>query len=221
MKEKFDAARERFMRAWTRFVPGFRRAWESYGYYISLALLLVMFGTVAYIYRTGKPDAVTVNAAPVPTREAQAVMAYHTPVISPTPEPDDGFMAPLSGEIIGEYSPDDLIWNSTLEQWRAHPGIDIAAAGGTAVMACGDGVITDAYEDALYGYVVEISHEGDIISRYCALATLELAEIGGSVKKGDIIGSVGDVPMIEADIGTHLHFEMLAGGAYIEPVFVE
>jgi murein DD-endopeptidase MepM/ murein hydrolase activator NlpD len=219
MYEKFTLAKEKALRAWARFVPGFRRAWESYGYYISLALLLVMFGTVAYIYRTGKNETVAVNAAAMPTHEAQAAMAYHTPAVSPSPEPEEGFILPVTGEIIGAYSADELVWNETLEQWRTHPGIDIAAAEGTAVVACDSGVITDAYEDALYGYVVEISHDNEIISRYCALANLEFAEIGRSVKKGEIIGSVGAMPIIEAETGPHIHFEMLENGAYIEPVF--
>lgn len=218
IKKLFNSGVEKIGGALHKSIPVFRRVWSGYGYYISLAALLVMFGTVAYMYRSGNGSARTAAAAR-PSYNAQPAMArvVSSPAPTPSPEPENAFITPLSGDVIGEYSADKLAWNAALGQWRIHPGIDIKAEAGTAVMACADGVVTDAYEDGLYGNIIEITHENGVITRYCALATLEMVEIGDRVRKGDFIGSVGESPLIESDMEAHLHFEMLENGAYTAP----
>lgn len=216
IKKLFNSGVEKIGGTLHKSIPVFRRVWSGYGYYISLAALLVMFGAVAYMYRSG--SARTANAVHS-SYNAQPAMARvaSSPAPTPSPEPENAFIMPLSGDVIGEYSADKLAWNAALGQWRIHPGIDIKAAAGTAVMACADGVVTDAYEDSLYGNIIEITHENGIITRYCTLATLEMVEIGNRVRKGEFIGSVGEAPLIESDMEAHLHFEMLENGAYIAP----
>lgn len=203
-----------------RAFPAAKRVWSGYGYYISLALLVALFGLAAYLYKSGTPQAVeTQPAAAEATLAAAPVMAEATAEPTATPVPEPSFMMPVVGEITKGYAPDTLTWNETLGQWRTHPGIDIAAASGAAVMASEAGVVLDAYEDDVYGYVIELGHAKGYVTRYCSLATLELVEIGESVVKGQVIGSVGTTARMEAADGPHLHFEMEYDGEKIMPVF--
>ena len=118
-----------------------------------------------------------------------------------------------------EFSANELIWNETLGQWIVHNGIDISTNAGAVVCASEDGVITAAYEDDLFGNTIEITHDSSWISRYCSLETLQLAEIGKTVYKGDVISSAGTSAICESSQGAHVHFELLKNGEYVAPFF--
>jgi murein DD-endopeptidase MepM/ murein hydrolase activator NlpD len=200
--------------------PVAKRVWSGYGYYISLALLVTLFGVAAYLYKNGTPQ--TVEDQPVvaeSTLSALPAMAEATVEPTATPVPDPVFMMPVVGEITKDYAPDTLTWNETLGQWRTHPGIDVAAVSGAAVMASEAGVVLDAYEDDVYGYVIELGHAKGYVTRYCSLSTLELVKIGDTVTKGQVISSVGATALMEAADGPHLHFEMEYDGERILPAF--
>lgn len=206
-----------------RTFPAVKRVWSGYGYYISLALLVALFGIAAYFYKNGTPQEIDTQnvVAAEPTTEALTVMAEATIAPTATPLPEPVFMMPVVGEITKEYAPDSLTWNETLGQWRTHPGIDIAAINGAAVMASEDGIVLDVYEDDEYGYVIELGHAKGYVTRYCSLSTLELVEIGDTVVKGQVISSVGITALMEASDGPHLHFEMEYDGERILPVFTK
>lgn len=201
-----------------RATPVVKRVWASYGYYISLACLLLLFGTAAYLYRTdtnGEHEFIQPEDA-----SAIAVLAQSAPTLAPTPAPtpfSPAFIAPANGEISAEYSPDELVWNETLGQWRVHSGVDIATSAGSAVYASENGVVSGLYKDDLFGNTIEITHEGGWVTRYCSLETLNLVTIGMSVEKGDIISSIGSSAVIESSYGPHLHFEIIKNGEYVMP----
>ena len=198
--------------------PAVKRAWGSYGYYISLAVLVVLFGVAAYLYKNGTGNESTPVTAEV-TPSAMQAMAQVSAEPTATPVPEPSFMKPVVGDVVREFAPDTLTWNETLGQWRTHPGVDIQAVSGAAVMASEAGVVLDAYEDEEYGYVIELGHAKGYITRYCSLATLELVKIGDKVEKGQVISSVGTTALIESAEGAHLHFEMEYDGERIQPVF--
>lgn len=184
---------------------------ERAGYYAALALLLAILGSASYAYRArrgapqDRPDSVVPRAAialrtPEPTATPQ-----------PTPEPMR-WVLPLDGETLVGYSPEEPLWSRTLGQWQTHPALDIAGSPGEAVYACADGVVLDAWSDRLWGNVVVLEHEDGYRSTYAGLNTLKLAEVGGRVKAGDVIGSVGDSAVCEAELSWHLHFELERDG---------
>ena len=85
------------------------------------------------------------------------------------------------------------------------------------VVAVADGTVTAVYEDDRYGTSIEITHPGDIVSVYSNLSTAEMVETGDVVSGGQIIGGVGSTGLFESLEPAHLHFEMLKGGAYVNP----
>ena len=122
------------------------------------------------------------------------------------------------GKIIREFSGDELIYNSSTEDFRTHNGIDIKGAEGDKVLAIMDGEVIKCEKDERYGIVLEIKHEDGLVSRYMGLQSESFIEVGKTVKKGDIIGGIGTAGAFEEEDGHHLHFEMQKGEDYVNPV---
>ncbi len=124
---------------------------------------------------------------------------------------------PCRGEIVAECSIEELVFCSTMEDWRTHNGIDISAAVGDAVKAAEAGVVSKVYEDEFLGVVVEIEHENEMMSLYGNLQNVNFIAVGTKVNKGDIIGGVGSPGSLEANMEPHLHFEVMAAGEFCDP----
>lgn len=125
--------------------------------------------------------------------------------------------APIAGEISKKYSPDDLIYSKTMNDWRTHSGIDIAANSGDIVSAAADGVVEEVYEDDNLGVVVVIGHGNGVRTLYGNLQDKNYIEVGRKVSKGDSIGAVGDSSILEGKDGAHVHFEVTKDGNYENP----
>ncbi len=98
-----------------------------------------------------------------------------------------------------------------------HRGLDIKALKGAPVKASGDGVVVEATKrlpgKESYGTTVVIDHGHGLLSRYAHLDSYKV-QIGQKVKKGDVIGAVGDTGRVT---GPHLHFEVLKHGKPVDP----
>ena len=127
---------------------------------------------------------------------------------------------PVVGSITKGYAVDIPVYSLTMNDYRAHTGIDISCEQGSAVSACEAGVIKDIYFDPLMGNTVTIEHAEGVCSSYMNLSENlpEDITIGATVNKGQLIGAVGNSAMIEIANEPHLHFEMTAAGAYIDPL---
>lgn len=126
---------------------------------------------------------------------------------------------PIEGEVFTPYSNGVLVKSETLGDWRTHNGIDIAAQQGAAVKAAAKGKVTAVRSDALWGYVVEITHSDGVVTTYCGLAKQPSAKEGDSVKLGQVIGLIGYIPA-ESLMPAHLHFECQQDGKFIDPMSV-
>ena len=101
---------------------------------------------------------------------------------------------PMSGKITNKFSGDELVFCSTMCDWRVHEGIDIAGDMGGAVYAARAGVIFDVVEDVLYGHTVIVRHSDESMLYYCGLSSTPLVSKGMEVKAGDVIGMLDIVP---------------------------
>lgn len=104
-----------------------------------------------------------------------------------------------------------------------HRGVDIAAPVGTPIHAIADGVVTDTVVSCRvgdwncggkYGNRIYVDHPGGNQSRYAHLSEV-LVTKGQSVKKGDLIGRLGNTGR---STGPHLHFEIRVVGVPKNPV---
>ena len=135
------------------------------------------------------------------------------PVESQAPE---YYNYPVAGqEILNGFSNGDPVYNMTMDDWRTHDGLDIGAEKGQNVMSIGAGTVVDSYEDIMWGNVLVIQH-GDIEVRYCGLTDKSLLAAGDTVEDGQILGTIGTIP-IEEKLGAHLHIQMKKEGVWIDP----
>ena len=129
------------------------------------------------------------------------------------------FALPMGTDISKDYSYGKLRLNKTTDDWRTHEGVDFGGSEGNNVIAIQDGKIRDVYFDPLWGNVIVVDHGFGIIAKYCGMDEKSLPQKGESVKKFQVIGKLGIVP-IEKDDGSHLHFEIILNGKNEDPLKV-
>jgi murein DD-endopeptidase MepM/ murein hydrolase activator NlpD len=99
-------------------------------------------------------------------------------------------------------------------EWAMHEGIDFLADAGSPISAAAAGVVVFAGFHPQYGYVVDIDHGNDLVTRYAHCARLFVKE-GDVVQRGRKLGEVGSTGR---STGPHLHFEVRFRGAAQNPV---
>lgn len=107
-------------------------------------------------------------------------------------------------------------FHPVLRKWKAHRGVDYAAATGTPVMATADGVITHRSAMGNYGRTVIIRHENNYETLYAHLSDYGRSQrVGQKVSQGKVIGYVGKSGNAT---GPHLHYEFRVKGIHRNPV---
>ena len=97
---------------------------------------------------------------------------------------------------------------------NGHYAIDLVTVPNAVVASVLDGTIITANWTLDTGWVIEIQHEGDIISIYKHNAKL-LKKVGDRIKAGDAIAVVGNTG--ELTTGPHLHLELWYRGTPVDP----
>ncbi len=127
------------------------------------------------------------------------------------------FIRPVEGDNITSYSMDSLIYSDTLQEWITHRGIDIKAEKTTVVKASAPGTVKYIKEDPRYGLSITIEHNDGFQTVYSSLLSTEFVKEGDKVEQGQSIGTVGNSAVFESGDGSHLHFEILKDGEYVNP----
>lgn len=100
--------------------------------------------------------------------------------------------------------------------YKNHAGLDISGAGiyGAPVVAASEGMVIFAGVMGGYGNCVMISH-GDGLATLYGHGSEIIAQIGQTVKQGDIIMKVGSTGV---STGPHVHFEIRKNGVAVDPI---
>jgi murein DD-endopeptidase MepM/ murein hydrolase activator NlpD len=101
------------------------------------------------------------------------------------------------------------IWGVT----QLHSGQDLAAPGGTAILAAAAGTVVGVRQQVAYGNAVVIDHGGRTATVYAHLGRVDVA-VGASVAAGGVIGTVGSTGFAT---GPHLHYEVRIEGEAVDP----
>lgn len=103
--------------------------------------------------------------------------------------------------------------------WKAHKGVDFAAAQGTPIRASGDGTIDFAGVQGGYGNFVIIKHWANYTTAYAHMSRFAPGiRRGSQVRQGDVIGYVGSTGW---STGAHLHYEFRVGNEARDPMSVK
>jgi len=139
------------------------------------------------------------------------------PVVSQQKATKFTIIYPVEGEILRQYSIDELIYSSTLKEWTTHSGTDIESFLGAEVKAAADGIVEKVEEDPLMGIMITIDHGNGVKTRYANLSTANMVTEGQNVKAGQIISGIGRTAGCEILDPPHLHFELLVNGKSVNP----
>ena len=107
-------------------------------------------------------------------------------------------------------------FHPVLNTWRAHKGVDYAAALGTKVKVTADGTVSFVGKQGGYGNVVIVEHQSRHTTVYGHLSRFASGlRRGQRVGQGDIIGFVG---MTGLATGPHLHYEFMVNAQHRDPL---
>ena len=110
-------------------------------------------------------------------------------------------------------------FHPVLRIWRAHRGVDFAAATGTPVRATGNGVVIERARDDTYGNTIVVRHSNGWTTRYAHMNSFASGiGMGSRVDQGTVIGYVG---MTGLATGPHLHYEMRVRGTPADPLAID
>ncbi|CAK7041645.1 MAG: hypothetical protein DELT_02851 [Desulfovibrio sp.] len=140
------------------------------------------------------------------SRSEEAVEAEEDPIASIL------HVRPTIGRISSEFGMRKLPGYKV----RQHRGIDIMAKRGTPVLASGGGVVIFSGRRGSFGNLVEVRHEGGMVTRYAHLEKMTVKR-GQQVKPGAALGTVGRTGRTT---GYNLHFEILVADEHIDPLSV-
>lgn len=157
------------------------------------------------------------------SKETAAEMPEDTEAIATTVQPildfneEDGLVWPIVGDILLNYSMDKTIYFPTLQQYKYHPAIVIAAPEGEIITAAADGrVISVAYDPQLGNTVVmDLGNQYELT--YGQLDNITVSE-GSYVVAGDIVGNVAAPTKYYSTEGSNIYFKLTKDGEPINPM---
>ncbi len=174
---------------------------------------------------TTQGEVTTQNKPPVTTTRAPVTTTAPTTtkVIGTISTPTDTkvtYKKPVEGTLAKNHDTETLVYSVTMNDYRVHTGIDIAADVGSPVYAIAAGKVTRVYSDYLMGTSIEIDHGNGLVSCYKNLSETIPDGIseGVTVSAGQLIAGVGETAIIEQSDESHLHFEVLKNGEYLNPL---
>jgi murein DD-endopeptidase MepM/ murein hydrolase activator NlpD len=97
---------------------------------------------------------------------------------------------------------------------KFHKGMDFTAPKGTPVYASGDGKIYRAQRSSTFGKVIYIDHGYGYKTIYAHLNDMVVRR-GESIKRGDLIGYVGNTGL---SVAPHLHYEVHKNDVALNPI---
>lgn len=105
-----------------------------------------------------------------------------------------GFSWPVEGMVIKGFS-------------KKNPGINIRAPKGTKVVSARDGTVVHSGVVRGFGNTILIKHNNSYLSVYSHLDKIKASD-GKSIKRGEVIGTVGNTGKETKDSPPTLHFEI-------------
>ncbi len=134
--------------------------------------------------------------------------------VSPLPQWQGVFTAPLTGELYPTSSFGERRSYSGGPVASYHAGIDLGADAGAPIYATADGTVVLAEQLQVRGNAVILDHGLGVLTGFWHLSQIDV-KVGQVVKKGDRIGLVGNTGL---STGPHLHWEMRVRSVAVDPM---
>jgi stage II sporulation protein Q len=205
----------------------FAKRWVSPAIFMAAAAIIV---TLMWIYQgadqnsptTGKVDPTEVSQAGENATQGEEIDASEIVV------GDESMMWPLANKAaMQEELPfyDEKATDAEREAavvqtgntFSPHMGVDFVDPDGKTfdVLAALSGKVTYVEKHPTNGNVIEITHEGGLVTVYQSVTEIAVEE-GDDVTQGTIIAKAGRNEL-ERDLGIHLHYETRSNGKPVNP----
>jgi murein DD-endopeptidase MepM/ murein hydrolase activator NlpD len=117
---------------------------------------------------------------------------------------------PVEGWVTSEFGVRESPFRTGVE---FHKGLDISTRFGKEIVAPADGLVIVSAHDPQDGNFIKIDHGRGLATAFAHLSRIALKQ-GMRVKKGDIIGYVGDTGR---STGPHLHYSVFVNNVPVNP----
>lgn len=124
---------------------------------------------------------------------------------------EDKLIWPIDGNVILNYSMDQTVYFSTLDQYKYNPALVISGEMGEPVLAAADGKVTSLKSDARTGNMIVMDIGNGYETVYGQLQEVRVIE-GEMVKQGDVIAYVEEPTKYYTVEGPNLYFQLLKDG---------
>jgi murein DD-endopeptidase MepM/ murein hydrolase activator NlpD len=102
---------------------------------------------------------------------------------------------------------------------KMHTGVDWAAPSGTPIYASGNGTVEKIGWESGYGKYIRVRHNNGYETAYGHMTAYARGVGEGTrVRQGQVIGFVGSTGL---STGSHLHYEILVNGRFVDPMRIK
>lgn len=157
--------------------------------------------------KTPKP---TKKAVETNTRPVQNALSF---------DQEAGLLWPVKGDVIMEYSADQVVYFKTLAQYRTNPALIIGAEEGTDVKASADGVVKQVTTSEETGRTVTVSIGDDFTVTYGQLKDVAVGK-GDSVSAGQVLGKIAKPTKYYSEEGANLYFQVKEKNKTVNPMLL-
>lgn len=124
---------------------------------------------------------------------------------------------PASGAVLINYSMDQTVYFSTLEQYKYNPALVIGGEVGEVIGASAAGVVSNIEQTAQTGTTVTLDMGNGYSAVYGQLKEVPL-QIGDYVAAGETVGYMSEPTKYYSVEGPNLYFELLKDGEPANPM---
>jgi len=130
---------------------------------------------------------------------------------------EDMLIWPIDGNVLLNYSMDETVYFSTLDQYKYNPALIIAGNVGQEVKSAEDGKVTAIKTDNQTGVTVTVSLGDGYEAVYGQIGEVCVTQ-GENITEGDIIGYLGEPTKYYSVEGCNLYFQLLKDGEPVNPL---
>jgi len=201
-------------------------------YLITLgAVIAVIAASAMYTEHIREENSMQIEAAARAMETEQTPESTQRPAVTPLPtiaplavhpvklRLGGGTVWPVSGDVIRGYSGDAPVYWETLSCVQVHRGADIAGQAGEDVLCVMDGVVERVTMDEVWGWRAYVAQTDGSTAVYAGLAHC-LPAAGQTITRGQVIGALLEHVPCEAELGSHLHLEVLSEGEKTDPAIL-
>lgn len=140
-----------------------------------------------------------------------------TPEITLHFSESDTLAWPIVGNILMNYSMNQVVYYKTLNQYRYNPSIVIEATVGEPITAAADGKVLSIRENVETGGTIVCDLGDGYQLTYGQLENYAVS-VGDYVEKGDILGFVAEPSIFYSEEGSNVYFKMTKDGEPVNPL---